>query len=193
MAHRFDPRHADKLLSAERYALLPPDTLLDLLDVREGEVVLDLGAGPGFFTLPAAKRTHAPVYALDIAQEMLTLTLERAKAEGITQIQPLHAAMHMIPIPDASVTRVLASTVLHETDRLDETLREIRRVLRPGGKLLIIEWDMQATTSGPPLHHRLPKERLHDQLVELGFSVEDRPWPPDYYLLLGQLRASSCQ
>lgn len=191
MAHRFDPRHADKLLSAERHALLPPDTLLDLLDVQEGDVVLDLGAGPGFFTLPAAKRTNAPVYALDIAQEMLMLTLERAKAEGITHIHPLHAEMHAIPLPDASVTRVLASTVLHETNRLEETLREIRRVLMPRGRLMVIEWDAQATAYGPPLHHRLPKKNLEERLSSLGFSVEDHPWPPYYYILLGELRASS--
>ncbi|RUM88282.1 MAG: methyltransferase, partial [Thermodesulfatator sp.] len=56
MAHRFDPRKKHKLESEERRRLLPPEAVLELLELTPGETLVDLGCGPGYFALPAAER-----------------------------------------------------------------------------------------------------------------------------------------
>lgn len=70
MDKRFNPEHAAKLDNPERRKALPPETILTLLDIQTGDTVLDLGAGTGYFTLPASKLCRE-VIALDVEPQML--------------------------------------------------------------------------------------------------------------------------
>jgi 16S rRNA A1518/A1519 N6-dimethyltransferase RsmA/KsgA/DIM1 with predicted DNA glycosylase/AP lyase activity len=77
--HIFNPEHADKLLDPKRIELLPPEKIIDELTLRNDDIIADLGAGNGFFTLPLAKNTSQTVYAVDIEPKMLELLKKRAK------------------------------------------------------------------------------------------------------------------
>ena len=63
---RFKPKHMKKLDNPERRKLLPPHKLLELLEIQDNDILIDLGAGTGYFTIPAASLTRNKVYALDV-------------------------------------------------------------------------------------------------------------------------------
>jgi cyclopropane fatty-acyl-phospholipid synthase-like methyltransferase len=86
MVHKFDAKKAGILDDPERVKILDPDRTLDKLELTGEVVLVDLGCGTGFFSIPAARRVKK-VFALDIAQEMLDILREKIKKEKITNIE----------------------------------------------------------------------------------------------------------
>ena len=170
--HHFSPRHMERLISPERRKMLDPAKALGCLNLRPGMVLADLGAGPGFFTLDAA-RMVAPggkVLAIDISREMLELCMQRAGEEGIKNVEPVLATgPHRYPVATASVDAVLMAVVLHEADSPAEMLGEVRRMLKPGGAVLLAEWKKEEMPMGPPLAHRLSPEEVTEEFAVAGF------------------------
>ncbi|GGM19386.1 SAM-dependent methyltransferase [Paraliobacillus quinghaiensis] len=167
MAHhdkRFDPAKATKLMAAERYDKLQPEKLIDSLEIGETNSVADLGAGSGFFTIPMAERTKDTVYAIDIAPQMLEFLKDNALRNNTTNIAYIESNLDKIPLEDASVDRVMAAFVMHEVDDLEQTLLEIKRILKPNGKLGIVEFEAIESESGPPLAIRISRDKLADLL-----------------------------
>src|SRR5256885_6905592 len=104
---RFNPAHMGRLISEQRYQLMPPGPILDLLPLRPDAVVGDVGCGPGFFALPMAERLpQGLVQAIDVEPAMLRATEERAGAAGITNIRTLLAGESTIPLPPGSLDGV---------------------------------------------------------------------------------------
>ncbi|WP_299095373.1 class I SAM-dependent methyltransferase [uncultured Metabacillus sp.] len=85
--HRFKPDKADKLLDPKRRELVSPEQVVKELKVKKENIIADLGAGNGFFTIPLAKATEQEVYAVDIEEKMLNLLRENANSEKIGNIQ----------------------------------------------------------------------------------------------------------
>lgn len=184
---RFNPEHMAKLDNPERKALLPPEPLLDKLDVSSKETVLDLGAGTGYFTIPAAQRTEGVVYALDIEPQMLKVIQEKAEEQKLSNIQTVEGALEKVPLEDRSVDTVIASLVLHEAETLEQALREILRVLREGGRCLFLEWEKKASEQGPPLHHRIHSDDLRKEMERVGLHVTLLEHPTNsHYYVIGQ-------
>ncbi|MCL6575093.1 methyltransferase domain-containing protein [Kyrpidia sp.] len=173
MGHRFHPDHMDRLLGEERRGVLPPDRIIDLLAPSPADTVADIGAGPGYFTLPLAKRTQGTVYAIDVEPRMLEALQSRWPGGMPARVRPLIGAADDLPLPDGSVDRLLYSLVLHEVDALDEALQEARRVLRLTGRMVVIEWHPEATEQeGPPKQERLNPDRLAQRMMRCGLKVE---------------------
>lgn len=184
MGHKFTPANWERLVSAERRKLLDPDVLVASLGIAPGDVVADIGAGPGFFTLPLAERVGAEgrVHALDVSPEMLATLRSR----GIPpQVDARLMEERHVTLPDASVDLALLAFVFHELDAPAEVLRDIRRVLRPGGRLALLEWVPKAEEIGPPLAERIPLDEAERRLTTAGFGVtERRSLNRSQYLLL---------
>lgn len=102
--------------------------------------MLDIGAGTGYFSIPAASLTTGTVYALDTEPAMLDMMRGRAQEQGITNVKVLEGVLEQLPFQDETVDRVIASLILHITDQLEESISQIARVLRPGGRCLCLEW-----------------------------------------------------
>ncbi|MCJ8014533.1 class I SAM-dependent methyltransferase [Paenibacillus sp. KQZ6P-2] len=182
---RFDPARIARLDNPERRKKLPPEQLLDLLDLTGSEDILDVGAGGGYFTFPAAERTRGTVYALDAQPEMLEHLKSRMPERTSGRIEIIQGEAEQIPMEDAKVDAVICSMVLHEVDPLEQGLREIRRVLRQGGRALCIEWERVETESGPPLNHRIASADMAGILEGMGFKVLSRqPWTEAYYSIV---------
>ncbi|WP_062305521.1 class I SAM-dependent methyltransferase [Alicyclobacillus sendaiensis] len=181
MPHVFRPEHALRLLGAERERLLPPDRIIDALEMQGHEDVVDIGAGPGFFALPMARRTKGTVYAVDLSKEMLAMLGERAAQAGLTHVQTLEAPADRLPLPAESVDRALMAFVLHEVPDRIAALGEVRRVLRPGGKFLLLEWDKRPMEMGPPVDERLSLDDCEEALKAAGFKVLHRVFPNDVH------------
>ncbi|MBX6353157.1 MAG: class I SAM-dependent methyltransferase [Thermoflavifilum sp.] len=111
MGHRFNPKHVERLLNEERQKLLPPEMILERLGVEPSHVVADIGCGPGYFSLPLAQMSRA-VYGVDVSAEMLDLLARRAAEAGVCNVESIQAPAEHIPLPDASVDRMLCAFVL---------------------------------------------------------------------------------
>ncbi len=109
--------------------------VLDRVGIRPGETVLELGPGPGAFTIDAARRLgpQGKLIAVDIQPEMIAKLEERVRQAGLTNVEAHVASAYELPIEDASVDRAFLVTVLPEIPDPVRALREIHRVLKPGG------------------------------------------------------------
>lgn len=106
-------------------------------DLREGEVVLDLGSGGGIDVLLSARRVgpHGWAYGLDMTEEMLELARRNAVAAGATNVGFLQGRIEAVPLPDRHVDVVISNCVINLSVDKPATLAEMFRVLRPGGRI----------------------------------------------------------
>jgi ubiquinone/menaquinone biosynthesis C-methylase UbiE len=115
--------------------------LLDRVGIRPGERVLELGAGPGAFTVEAARRAgpQGRLIAVDIQPRMIAHVETRARQAGLTNVETHVASAHSLPLPAASVDRAFLITVLGEIPDPNRALAELHRVLAPDGVLSVGE------------------------------------------------------
>lgn len=176
--HHFDPSRAERLVSEERQQMLPAEQILTGAGVAPGHVVVDLGAGPGFFTLPAARIVgpKGRVYAVDVQPQLLEMCRKRAAEAGISGIETVHSEESHVPLPDGVADRVFIAFVLHESDDPAAFLREARRLLRSGGEVAVVDWHKKEGTPGPPLEHRVGEDEIEGLAAQVGL----RPVPADH-------------
>jgi ubiquinone/menaquinone biosynthesis C-methylase UbiE len=115
--------------------------VLDRTGIRAGERVLELGPGPGAFTVGAAERVgpEGSLVAVNIQAEMIAQVDQRVQQAGLTNVETHVASAYQLPIVDQSVDRAFLITVLPEIPDRRRALSKLHRVLRPGGVLSITE------------------------------------------------------
>jgi arsenite methyltransferase len=142
-----DPITRD-LYSADEAAAVPADALAAsfgcgnptaLAELREGEVVLDLGSGGGIDVLLSARRVGptGKAYGLDMTPEMLEVARANQRKAGATNVEFLQGTIEAIPLSDASVNVIISNCVINLSADKDQVLREAFRVLSPGGRLAV--------------------------------------------------------
>jgi SAM-dependent methyltransferase len=106
-------------------------------DLREGETVLDLGSGGGIDVILSARRVGATghAYGLDMTDEMLDLARGNARQANVENVTFLKGLIEDVPLPDASVDVVISNCVVNLSTNKTAVLKEIARVLRPGGRV----------------------------------------------------------
>lgn len=185
MPHRFDARQRFRLLSEEREAALQPDFLLRDLGLGEGMTLADIGCGPGFFTIPAARIVgeNGGIFAADIEGEMLSTTRSRANEAGLTNVRIVKTSDREIPIAPNTCDFVLLAFIIHEVEHRASFLHRAARLLKPGGRLAILEWEKVEETAGPPVEERLTPEDVVADAEAAGLKpVEERSVTPTQYL-----------
>jgi len=170
---RFDASKAGKLDDPARLVWLPPAEVIGALAVQTGDSIADIGAGTGYFSLPLAVAAglRGKVYAVDSQAEMLALLRLKLDSESVSNIELVHAEADSTGLPDASCSLVFIANVWHEfTDRA-AAVRESKRILKPGGRIAILDWrpDVEPE-AGPPLDHRLSASDAANSLQTVGFS-----------------------
>jgi ubiquinone/menaquinone biosynthesis C-methylase UbiE len=115
--------------------------LLDRVGIRPGERVLELGPGPGAFSLEAARRAErgGTLVAVDIQPRMIAALEEKVRRAGLTNVEVRVADAYDLPLEQESVDRAFLVTVLPEIPDRQRALSELYRVLKPGGVLSITE------------------------------------------------------
>jgi ubiquinone/menaquinone biosynthesis C-methylase UbiE len=115
--------------------------LLEALDPQAGERVLEIGPGTGYYTFDVAARlgSSGRIEIFDIQQEMLDHVMREADRRGVANVHSTHGDAQELPFEEASVDGVVLVTVLGEIPDQEKALREIARVLRPGGRLVVGE------------------------------------------------------
>ena len=165
--------------------------LLALLRLRAGERVVDIGSGPGLLAseLAEAVGLDGAVTGVDPSESMLRLAAARRPAEGAAPLELRAGDALALPLADASVDVAVSTQVYEYVDDMPAALAEARRVLRPGGRLLVLDtdWDSIVWHSGDEqrmrrvlaawdehlVHRGLPRV-LGRLLREAGFSLRER-------------------
>jgi arsenite methyltransferase len=133
----YDQLERDELPAAAMLASLGCGNPIAVADLREGEVVLDLGSGGGIDVLLSARRVgeSGKAYGLDVTDEMLDLANRNAAESGTANVEFLKGEIEAIPLPDESVDVVISNCVINLSTDKPAVIAETFRVLRPGGRV----------------------------------------------------------
>jgi ubiquinone/menaquinone biosynthesis C-methylase UbiE len=188
MSHVFSADQYKKLDSPDRVKILPAREILLRTGLMQGQVMADVGAGTGFFSFPAASIVgkEGRVLATDISQDMLDLIRERMTDENRDIIRIIHPDLNGSDEFVNVVDYLLMCTVLHEVNDPLEMLKDSYRVIKPGGRCVIVEWIKVITDKGPPIGDRIDMAEVSSMLREAGFSsVEEIHFSEWFYIVIG--------
>ncbi|MFA5029877.1 MAG: methyltransferase domain-containing protein [Patescibacteria group bacterium] len=156
-----------------------------------GMNVGDLGCGNlGYFSLPAAKIVgkSGTVYAVDILKSALQAVENRAKQEGIDNLKTVWSNLEVVgatKIPEASLDIAFIHNVLFQSDKDDLVIKEAYRLVKLGGKLMVIDWLKVKAPFGPLLGDRIDKEEVKKMAQATGFNfLEEFMAGPYHYGLI---------
>jgi ubiquinone/menaquinone biosynthesis C-methylase UbiE len=150
-----------------------PQSLIALVPIHTDQDVADIGAGPGWLSLPLAKYLYGGhLYAIDIQEGMLEKLSERARRVHVSNIKTVISKESAIPLEDGIVNGAVMSDTLNEASRPKALFKEAVRLLRKGGWLAVVEWmPVEGEVHfGPPVKQRVPQEQVLEMGVEHGLT-----------------------
>ena len=171
--HRvFNPVYLPYIEGASRDAWQKPDQVIEVLALSPDAVVADIGAGGGYFTERLSRHLPAGhVYATDVQDEMLEVLRKRVERYGLANVSVVRGAYDAPELPDACCDMVFFSSVYKEIDTRPAYLRRVRRLLRPGGRVAILEFRPRTWGVGPPVRVRLAPDEIVAELDAAGFDL----------------------
>lgn len=169
---------------AKRAENLQIDRVMDILKIREGKTVADIGAGGGWFTVRAAKRVGASgkVFAVEINQDYINAINERAKRENFSNVQTVLGTEDDPKLPDNSTDAVLILKTYHEIGQPIKVLEKVRKALKKDALVGIID------KNGNGDDHGIKAETVIEEMKRAGYTkVEDYDFTKadgmDYFLI----------
>ena len=155
--------------------------LLKNLAVKPGMVVADIGAGSGYHSALLSKMVgNGKVYAVDIEPEMIAYLNERIKQEKLSRIVPVLSTEKNVALPENSVDIILLVDVYHEFSFPYEMALSMRSALKPGGKLVLVEFRTEDSTVPIKIIHKMSEKQSVKEFKAAGFIFEQNistlPW-----------------
>ena len=195
MSPRYDDEWVGRMLNVtERLGPNDPKDLLIKAGLGEAQTVIDLGCGPGLFTLPCADvvGSSGSVYAIGTEHKMLDLINERAAGLGLHNVKTVLTDGGSVPLADNIADYAICGLILHDPQDFEgrvDMARDVARLLRPGGQILIIE---RAPEPGESQGHRLAVEEAKSILREAGLAFgEARTLVADNYMMVATAKDSA--
>lgn len=182
IAHVMGSAGADWLVRPERESEERPELALDVLDIKRNSVVADIGAGVGYYTWRLAVRVgpNGTVYGEDIQQAMLDGLAKTVKARRLTNVRPVLGNFEDPKLPANSLDLVLLVDVYHEFSEPEKMLDHIRDSLKPGGRLVLLEY--RAEDPNVPIlpEHKMTVSQVRAEVEPEGCrfdkTIEVLPW-----------------
>ncbi|HEY3317827.1 MAG TPA: class I SAM-dependent methyltransferase [Coriobacteriia bacterium] len=169
--HKFDPANAERLNDPKRLEMLLPDLLWEALASPSPRIAVDIGAGTGLVTAAFARLApDARFYAVDVSEQMLDFMRSHLPSDVAGRIEPVLSAEVEVPLPAGSADLVTMIGVYHELDDPEATVREARRLLGEGGRLLVVDWKKGAAGPGfgPSDASRVAAGEIADAMRDAG-------------------------
>ncbi len=162
-----------RLEHSGRESYLPTKRLVELLRLGGAEHVADLGCGPGVVTVELSRAVPAGrVYAVDLEPAQLDRVNRRIDAEALRNVVPVLCVVDDARLAPASVDCIVVVDTYHHFDDRVAYLRRVAGALRPGGRVVNVDFKDGELPVGPPVAHRIPRARMLAEFAEAGFVVE---------------------
>lgn len=171
-------------------SFIRPEEFWKQLELRAGQTVVHLGCGAGYYLIPAARMVgkHGLVIGVDIRPDMLAAAEKRAAEEDLASIVQLRRAdlerKASSGVDDGTADWTLLANILHQADPI-AVFYEARRITKPTGRVIAVEWETVATPLGPPAEKRIAQSAITAAAKQTGLRVERefKPSPYHYGLL----------
>lgn len=173
---------ADWLTRKERELEESAALMIKQLELKEGQVVADLGCGNGYHTLTMAKLVGETgvVWGSDIQPEMLKMLEKRAADAGVKNIKSVQGTLVDPKLPKGKLDLILMVDVYHEFSHPEQMLKKIRASLKPGGQVVFLEYREEDKTVPIRALHKMSKAQLNKEVLANGFTLvkefDELPW-----------------
>jgi ubiquinone/menaquinone biosynthesis C-methylase UbiE len=170
----------------KRDAYQKPHEVMQALAVREGEVVADIGAGSGYFSMRLAHHVGASgrVYAVDVSPDMIRHLHARVRDMTLLNVSPI-LALPDDPLLPQPVDRFLIVDVWHHIEDQGGYLARMKKLLKPRGQVVMIDFQKRELPVGPPVGMKIAREDLLTQMEAHGFRlVKEHTFLPYQYFLI---------
>ena len=173
---------SEVLFSEGRKAIERPNMVLDLMGLSDGQIVADVGSGPGFYSLLLAERIepHGVVFAVDVQQGMLDQLKKRMDEAGVANVYPVLGTFTDPNLPVGKVDRVLLVDAYHEFSEPEAMLAKIRESLAPGSLVVLAEFRAEEDSESSdivrqiPRDHKMTAEEILSEWEPAGFELVQR-------------------
>jgi ubiquinone/menaquinone biosynthesis C-methylase UbiE len=183
IAHVMGHRAAGWLERKEREKEEEPAKLIKALDVTEGMTIADVGAGSGYHTFRLAPLVgpKGKVLAVDIQPEMLDIVRRRAKKEKVANVEPVRGTETDPKLPDGAVDLILLVDVYHEFSHPYEMTEKMLAALKPGGRLVFVEFRLEDPKVPIKLVHKMSERQVVREMEQFAAlehtkTVDTLPW-----------------
>jgi len=149
-----------------------PQRVIQSLQIRPGATVADLGAGSGYFTflLAQAAGPTGKVYAVDIDNDMTELVARKAKEQGLQNVEVILAKPNDPLLPEGRIDLIFTSNTYHHIENRVSYFAALRKVLRPGGRVAVIDFDRRSWFTGL-LKHYTPSDFIKREMEQAGYRL----------------------
>jgi SAM-dependent methyltransferase len=182
IAHIMGHQAAAWLERPEREQEEQPSKLIEVLRLKPGDVVADIGAGSGYHTFRIAEKVGpgGKVFAVDIQPEMLALIRQRMKQKKIDNIEPIQGAVKDPKLPPNAVDLIIMVDVYHEFEYPYEMIQAMVRALKPGGRLVFVEFRLEDPKVPIKLVHKMTENQVRKEMQPHPLAwvetLESLPW-----------------
>jgi len=165
--------YINKMIDPERDAWQKPQAVLDALNIGAGQAVCDIGVGPGYWAFPIAKRVGdtGQVWAVDVEATMLADLQQRIAEASTTNIIPVLAQPADPLLPLASCDVILVVNTYHHFPDGPTYLKRLAQSLKPGGRIVNIDFHKREMPVGPPVDHKIAHEDFIADVDKAGLKV----------------------
>jgi ubiquinone/menaquinone biosynthesis C-methylase UbiE len=159
-----------------------PTRLMEILKPKAGEVVADIGAGSGYYSFRFAEKVGptGKILAVDIQPEMLALIRQRMKERKLTNIETVMGTVSDPKLPDAAVDTILLVDVYHEFSHPYEMTEKMVKALKPGGRLVFVEFRLEDETVPIKLVHKMTEKQVKKEMepfpLKHAKTFDSLPW-----------------
>ena len=163
-----------------------PSTCLSQFHIEPGMVVADLGCGTGAYTLELVSRVGSTgkVIAVDVQKSLVDTLARECKSRSITNVSVLWDDMddaNGVAIESASIDRVVIANILFQLDDIQKFATEVKRILKPGGSALIVEWSESFGGIGPTPQNVITQERAQEIFEKAGLFTQKKIQAGDHH------------
>src|SRR5215831_1266052 len=169
-----DPKaYIGALEDPKRDAYQKPQEVMTALGIKPGEVIADIGAGSGYFTFRLAHHLgdKGKVYAVDVSPDMILHINRRIRELNVTNVITVLSDPDDPLLPDHSIDRFFFSESWHHIENKTKYLELMKRMLKPGGEVVMIDFQKKDLPVGPPLQMKIAREDLIKQMESDSFRL----------------------